>query len=114
MAKPLYGKGMTINFSNYYASPAVTIEFLKNEVYCWGTLRKNKRLIPSYILFTKSEARNNEARGATKITVNKKYSLVAVGWIDGEPSAYDIQCQYRENGDGPMTNWWKEACHTSA
>ena len=85
MAKPLYGKGMTINFNNYYGSPAVTIELLKHEVCCQGTLRKNKRLIPSYILFTKSEARDKEARGAAKVTVNKKYGLVAVGWIDGNP-----------------------------
>jgi hypothetical protein len=85
MAKPLYGKGMTINFNNYYASPAATIELLKQEVHCRGTLRRIKRLIPSYILFAKSEARNKEARGATKIAVNKKYGLVAVEWIDGNP-----------------------------
>jgi len=85
MARPLYGKGMTINFNNYYASPAVAIELLKHEVYCRGTLRKNKRLIPPYILFKKSEARNKESRGETKIAVNKKYGLVAVGWIDGNP-----------------------------
>jgi hypothetical protein len=39
MARPLYGKGMTINFNNYYASPSVAIELLKHRVYCRGTLR---------------------------------------------------------------------------
>jgi len=85
MAKPLYNKGITVNFNNYYASPSAAIELLKHKVYCRGTLRRNKRLIPPYILFKKSEARDKEARGATKIAVNEAFGLVAVGWVDGNP-----------------------------
>ena len=85
MTKPLYNKGITVNFNNYYASPAAAIDLLKHRVFCRGTLRRNKRLIPSYILFKKSEAKNKESRGAVKIAVNKKFGLVAAGWIDGNP-----------------------------
>jgi len=83
MAMPLYGKGITLNFNNYYASPAIAIALLKHKVLCRGTLRKNKKLIPPYILFTKAEARNRDSRGSVKMAVNEKYGLLACGWIDG-------------------------------
>ena len=82
MARPLYGKGITLNFNNYYASPAVAIALLKHKVLCRGTLRKNKKLIPPYILFTKAEAKSKDSRGSVKMAVNEKYGLVAAGWID--------------------------------
>jgi len=85
MARPLYGKGITLNFNNYYASPAIAIQLLGQTVFCRGTLRKNKRLIPKYILFSKSEAKGKDSRGAVKIAVNLRFQLVAVGWIDGNP-----------------------------
>ena len=85
MARPLYGEGITLNFNNYYASPAIAIQLLGQAVFCRGTLRKNKRLIPKYILFSKSEAKGKDSRGAVKIAVNLRFQLVAVGWIDGNP-----------------------------
>jgi hypothetical protein len=83
MAMPLFGKGITLNFNNYYASPAVAVALLHHKVLCRGTLRRNKKLIPPYILFTKSEAKNKESRGSVKMAVNEKYGLLAAGWIDG-------------------------------
>ena len=85
MARPIYNKGMTLNFNNYYASPGVLIALLRHKVLARGMLRRNKRLIPRYILFTKAEAMNKESRGSIKMTVNEKYSLIAAGWVDGNP-----------------------------
>ena len=85
MARPLYGKGITLNFNNYYASPCIAIQLLRNTVFCRGTLRRNRRLIPQYILFNKSEAKGKDSRGRIKIAVNRRFGLVAAGWIDGNP-----------------------------
>jgi len=85
MARPLYHKGITLNFNNYYASPSAAIELLKFGVFCRRTLGRNKKLIPPFIQFSKSEARHKESRGKVKIAVNKKFGLVAAGWVDGNP-----------------------------
>jgi len=85
MARPIFNRGITLNFNNYYASPGILIVLLRHKVLARGTLRRNKRLIPPYILFTKSEARNKESRGSVKMTVNEKYGLIAAGWVDGNP-----------------------------
>jgi len=85
MTSPLHGTGHTVNFNNYYASPSAAIELLKRKVYCRGTLRLNRKLLPKYVQFTKADARQPNARGSSKVAVNRKYGLVAAGWLDGNP-----------------------------
>ena len=85
MARPIFNKGITLNFNNYYASPGIAVALLRHKVLCRGTLRRNKKLIPPYILFTKAEGNKKENRGSVKMTVNERYGLIAAGWIDGNP-----------------------------
>ena len=85
MARPIFNRGKTLNFNNYYASSGILIALLRHKDLARGTLRRNKHLIPPYILFTKSEARNKESHGLVKMTVNERYGLIAAGWVDGNP-----------------------------
>ena len=85
MARPIFNKGITLNFNNYYTSAGVLIALLRHKVLTRGTLWRNKRLIPLYILFTKSEARNKDSQGSVKMTANEKYGLILAGWVDGNP-----------------------------
>ena len=38
MARPIFNKGITLNFNNYYASPGIAVALLRHKVLCRGTL----------------------------------------------------------------------------
>jgi hypothetical protein len=45
----------TVNMDNYYTSPAVLILLCNCGIYARGTVKKNRRMVPSQILLIKAE-----------------------------------------------------------
>jgi hypothetical protein len=84
MCKPLFGPKRTVNIDNFYTLPAVLILLLNQKVFARGTVRKNRRMVPECIIYTKTEA-EKAGRGALKWAVNLLAGIYALGWSDGNP-----------------------------
>ncbi len=83
MCKILSGMGATVNMDNYYMSPATAVHLKQKEIFCRGTLRSTRRLVPKSILFSSSETKSLP-RGFTRYAVNPTHNMVAVGWLDNK------------------------------
>jgi len=81
MCWPLYHTWATVNMDNYYMSETCAMHLWDNGVYCRGTIRTSRKLIPKSILFTLAEVKSLP-RGTHWNVVNTDYGWVAVGWID--------------------------------
>ena len=84
MMKPWYNTGKVVNMDNYYTSPKAFIELKRNGVFTRGTCRGDQSLFPKSIQFSPTEA-TKSGRGAMKVATNAKFSLTALGWVDGNP-----------------------------
>ena len=84
MCSPLFFTGKVVNTDNYYTSPLVFVELLKNGVYAQGTCRGNRVAFPKMIQFSSSEA-NKGKRGDLRIATSQDPPLVAFSWLDGNP-----------------------------
>jgi hypothetical protein len=78
MCKPLFGSKRTVNMDNFYTPPTALIILLKHKVFARGTVRKNLRMVPESIIFTKTEA-EKAGRGALKWAVNLPAGIFAFG-----------------------------------
>jgi hypothetical protein len=81
MCAPLYGTHATVTMDNYFTTANLAINLLQRKVYCRGTIRSNRRLLPKSVLFNKSEVKALP-RGTTRMAVNREHHLQAIGWID--------------------------------
>jgi hypothetical protein len=81
MCAPLYGTHATVTMDNYFMTTNLAIQLLQQKVYCRGTIRSNRRLLPKSVLFNKNEVRSLP-RGTTRMAVNREHHLQAIGWID--------------------------------
>ena len=84
MLKPWYNTGKVVNMDNYYTSPKAFIELRRNGIFARGTCRGDRSLFPACIQFSPTEA-TKRGRGAMKVATNAKFSLTALGWVDGNP-----------------------------
>lgn len=83
MCKINSGMGATVNMDNYYMSPATAVHLKQKEIFCRGTFRSTRRLVPKSILFSSSETKSLP-RGFTRYAVNPTHNMVAVGWLDNK------------------------------
>jgi hypothetical protein len=84
LCKPFYNSVCTVNMDNYYMSKTCAIKLHQNGIFCWGTIRSNRKFLPKSILFTPSEARMLP-RGTHCIAVNAEQQMLAIGWLDNKP-----------------------------
>jgi hypothetical protein len=84
MCKPLFGSKRAVNMDNFYTPPTVLIPLLNQNVFSQGTVRKNRRMVPASIVYTKAEAEKS-GRGALKWAVNLLAGIFAFGWTIGNP-----------------------------
>ncbi len=64
-------------------STTCALKLKENGVFCRGTIRSTRRLLPKSILFTPSEVRQLP-RGTQICVVNEENEMLAVGWIDNK------------------------------
>jgi len=76
--------GITVNLDNYYTSIASAIELRKRKIYVRGTLRSNRKFLPTKVLLTRKEA-TLSTRGFRKVAVAKEEGIVAFSWLDTKP-----------------------------
>jgi hypothetical protein len=84
MCKALFGSRRMVNMDNYNTSPAVLILLKNQKVYARGTVRKNRWMVPPFIVWTKKEA-EDAGSGALIWAVNTLTGIFAFGWTDGCP-----------------------------
>jgi hypothetical protein len=82
--RPFYHSGRVLNMDRYYTSLEVFLELRKNGLYARGTCMTTRRMFPKAVTFTDAEARKVR-QGTCCLGVNQQNSLVAMGWIDGNP-----------------------------
>ena len=74
-------RGTTINCDNWYTSCHAAVELKRRSgLFLRGTVRSNRRLIPSKLLFTNEEKK--KPRGFRKVAVNEEYGITAITWLD--------------------------------
>jgi len=83
MCRPLYGSGATVNMDNYYMSTTTAIKLRQNTVFCRGTIRPNRKLLPKSVLFTTKDVKQYP-RGHSVCAVNCDNNLIALGWLDNK------------------------------
>ena len=84
VCEPLRGTGVVVNMDNLYSSPEVFINLLKMGIFARGTIRCNRRYLPTFIRFTKSEAKSLP-RGCFRVATNEEYNLSCYAWHDKNP-----------------------------
>jgi Transposase IS4 len=83
MCRILRGMGATVNMDNYYMSPITAINLKDKGIFCRGTLRSSRKLVPKSIQFTSAETRDLP-RGHCRYAVNTTHNMIAVGWLDNK------------------------------
>ena len=78
------GTGVVINMDNLYSSPEVFIQLQKMGIYARGTFRCNRKYLPQFIKFSKSEVQKLP-RGCFRLATNKKHNLSCYAWNDKNP-----------------------------
>ena len=84
MFKPWFNSGKVANMDNYYTSPTAFLKLQENGVLARGTCKTNRKLFPQSVVFSKSDVKR-VSRGTTKVAVCNDKTLVAMGWVDGNP-----------------------------
>ena len=84
MCKCLKGTGVVVNMDNLYSSPEAFIALKKLGIYARGTFRSNRKYLPSFVRFTKSETLKLP-RGCFRLATNKEYNLSCYAWNDKNP-----------------------------
>jgi hypothetical protein len=74
----------TVNMDNYYTSPAVLILLRNRGIYASGTVKKNRRMVPSQIVITKAEIKRLPD-GYVLMTEREFAKMQAFGWNDKNP-----------------------------
>jgi hypothetical protein len=91
--------GTTINMDNMYTSVPSAIALKKSKrILVRGTLRKNRKYIPSKIFFTRAEAKNK--RGFRKVAVAEEEGIAAFSWLDGRPVVMLTTADGTEESEG--------------
>ena len=84
MCHILEGSGRVVNMDNYYMSPEVAVKLKSVDIFCRGTVWRDRFGFPPGVCFTKPEARKRD-RGSTKTMVDVENGFVAHGWCDANP-----------------------------
>ena len=84
MCKCLKGTGIVVNMDNLYSSPEVFIALKKIGIYARGTFRSNRKYLPSFVKFTKSETLKLP-RGCFRLATNEEHNLSCYAWNDKNP-----------------------------
>jgi len=84
MCKGLKNSGRVVNTDNFYTSPFVYHELLKQGIYARGTCRGNRSAFPKNIQFTNMEAAKGK-RGDLRMATCSNPPMVAYSWLDGNP-----------------------------
>jgi hypothetical protein len=75
------GTGRTVNMDNYYTSPAVLILLRNYGFYARGTVKKNRRMVPSQIALTRAESKRLPD-SYVQVVVYEFVKMKAFGWND--------------------------------
>ena len=84
MCECLKGTGIVVNMDNLYSSPEVFIALKKMGIYARGTFRSNRKYLPSFVKFTKSETLKLP-RGCFRLATNEEHNLSCYAWNDKNP-----------------------------
>ena len=84
MCKCLRGTGIVVNMDNLYSSPLAFIALKKMGIYARGTFRSNRKYLPSFVKFTKSETLKLP-RGCFRLATNEEHNLSCYAWNDKNP-----------------------------
>jgi hypothetical protein len=85
MCKKYNSTGRTINMDNYYyTSPSVVILLHNRGSFARGTVLKNRCIVPSQIILTKSETATL-SDGYVRMAVCEFTKMLAFGWNDKNP-----------------------------
>jgi hypothetical protein len=72
-----------VNMDNYYMSTTTAIKLREKVVFCRGTIRSNRKLLPKSVLLTATNAKGL-GRGHSVCAVNRDNNLIAIGWLDNK------------------------------
>jgi hypothetical protein len=75
---------ITVNMENYYTSPAVLILLRNCGIYARGTVKKNRRMVPSQIVLKKAEIKRLPD-GYVRMAVCEFSKMQAFGWNYNNP-----------------------------
>ena len=88
---------------NLYSSPEVFIKLLGMGIYARGTVRTNRKYLPSFIQFEKPDMKNI-SRGSFRFATNEKYNLSCYAWHEKNPvhvmstaDATDVEFEKRQS-----------------
>ena len=74
LCEMLKNTGCVVDMDNLYSSPEVFIKLLGMGIYARGTVRTNRKYIPSFIQFKKPDMKNI-SRGIFRFATNQEYNL---------------------------------------
>jgi hypothetical protein len=69
---------------NYYTSPAILIFLSNRGIYARRTVKKNRRMVPSHIILTKTDCKKS-ADGYVQMAVCELAKMQAFGWNENNP-----------------------------
>ena len=84
MCEMLRNSGCVVNMDNLYSSPEVFIELRRMGIYARGTVRTNRKYLPKFIQFSKTDVKNM-ARGSYRFATNDQYQISCYAWNDKNP-----------------------------
>lgn len=82
LALPYYNSGRIINMDNYYNSPQLLDALLLKGVYARGTMRKNRKHVPTNIRFSPDDLKHLP-RGSTRASTRDDGKMQFASWNDG-------------------------------
>ncbi len=80
VTQPFYKSNRIVNTDNFYTSAALLMSLRTVGLYGRGTVRKNSKHFPSFVVLPKDK---DIPRGTSIIAVNTSHKIVACSWMDG-------------------------------
>lgn len=80
VTQPFYKSNRIVNTDNFYTSAALLMSLRTVGLYGRGTVRKNSKHFPSFVVLPKDK---DIPRGTSIVAVNTSHKIVACSWMDG-------------------------------
>jgi hypothetical protein len=92
-----------VNMYNYHISPAILVLLRNRGIYARGTVKKNRRMVPSQTLLTKADCKKM-ADGYVRMAVCEFAKMQYFGWNDNNP-VYILSAAYSSQ---ERTTFWRQ------